>query len=63
MKITESIFATSSEDKTVKIWNVHNMKMLHDLKGHTGFVLDLTTTFLENKIVSVGYDKRIIIWQ
>ena len=37
--------------------------LLFDLKGHQGFVTNISTTFLENKIVSVGKDKKIIIWE
>ena len=39
------------------------MMMLFDLKGHNGFVQDLATTYLDNKIISVGFDKKIIIWE
>lgn len=39
------------------------MKLLYTLNGHLGSVLNLATTFLENKIVTVGMDKKIIIWE
>ncbi|KAJ3260635.1 hypothetical protein HK103_000245 [Boothiomyces macroporosus] len=51
---------SSSYDHTVKIWDIKNGKLIHDLKGHTDSVLKVQ--FNDTKIVSAGHDKKIIVW-
>lgn len=38
------------------------MALLFELKGHNNVIKDLKLSF-ENKIISVGKDRAIIIWE
>jgi WD40 repeat protein len=57
------LFATSSVDKTIKIWNEE--KCLQTLRDHTGPVYDLEvliTQTNEKQLISCSFDKTIRIW-
>lgn len=62
IKITEKLFAVSDEEGFVRVYNVENMVLIHEMKAHNNVVRDLKLSF-ENKLVSVGKDKTINIWE
>lgn len=57
---------TSSRDKSIKIWNARDCSFIQKIErkhyGHSHAVNDLWKKD-ENHFVSVGDDKRIILWQ
>ena len=57
---------TASRDKSIKIWNAKDFSFLQKIErkhyGHSHAVNDLWKKN-ENQFVSVGDDKRIILWQ
>ncbi|MCB0802940.1 MAG: hypothetical protein KDB74_07560 [Flavobacteriales bacterium] len=64
----KSIFATASRDKTVKIWDAEEMKVLKRFEGmkdlaHTHSVNKLLWSKFENNLLSTGDDGKIKIWQ
>ena len=54
--------ATSSKDKTIKIWHATNGSKLFDLRGHTGVVSSVTYSPDGRAIASGSDDKTIKIW-
>ncbi len=61
-------FATASRDKTVKIWNVEDLKSPIRLSrieqnGHTHSVNSVLWMSDLNEVLSAGDDKQIIAWQ
>jgi len=65
-QINQTIFATSSRDKTVKIWDLTTMRVLQklDLKvgGHKNSVNDILL-FNHELLVSCSDDSKIIGWK
>ena len=59
-------FVTSSRDKSIKIWNAKDCSFIQKIErkdgGHSHAVNDLWKKD-ENHFVSVGDDKRIILWK
>jgi WD40 repeat protein len=54
--------ATSSEDKTAKVWNVETGQELLTLSGHTGWVRDLAFGPDSKRLVTVSHDGTAIVW-
>lgn len=64
----ETIFATASRDKTIKIWDSIELKVLKRLEGfkdlaHSHSVNKLLWTSYKNCLLSTGDDGKIKIWQ
>ena len=57
-----SLFVSTSEDKTIRIWDesTYNCKMT--LKGHTSGVLSADFDHHENRLISSSWDKTIRLW-
>ena len=56
--------ASGSSDKSIKLWNITNGKLIRNLTGHTNFILN-SVDFLSNSqtLVSGSYwDQSIKIW-
>ena len=57
-------FATASRDKSIKIWDTTSLEVIqrldHKIGGHNYSVNDLIWT--ENKLISVGDDRKLIVW-
>jgi WD40 repeat protein len=54
--------ATSSEDRTVKIWDTHTGILLYSLENHTKGVKSVNYSPDGKKIVSASFDHTAIIW-
>lgn len=59
--LNNGYFATSSKDKTIRIWEPENPIHIHVLKGHTSDVKDLLV--LPDGLVSGSRDGQIRIWK
>ena len=57
-----SLMATASGDKTIKIWEIPSGKMVKTLSGHTDGVLALRFINNDKFIVSIGEDKAVNLW-
>ena len=54
--------ASGSWDKTIRLWNPNNGKVLHILKGHEGFVQAISFSPDSWKIASAGEEDVVRIW-
>jgi WD40 repeat protein len=54
--------ASGSADKTVKLWQFTNGKVLHTLTGHSGPVLSVAFSPEGQALASGSYDKTIKLW-
>ena len=60
-QINGQYFASSSFDKTIKIWDINNMKCINTLKGHKSNVIGII--FINNYLISCSNDKTIKFWK
>jgi WD40 repeat protein/DNA-binding SARP family transcriptional activator len=56
------LVATASEDGTVKVWDVANGEMIHDLTGHSGPVRGVAFGPADRILYSSGLDQAILAW-
>ena len=61
LSIHHNIFASASEDKTIKIWDMNIPQSKCTLIGHTSSITTMTKINNET-IASGGNDNKIIIW-
>ena len=62
--VNEFLFATSSADKTVALWDARNLKSrIHSLRGHTDQVFQVDwCPFNESVLASCSADRRVNVW-
>ena len=60
-QINDQYFASSSFDKTIKIWDINIMKCINTLKGHKSNVIGII--FINNYLISCSNDKTIKFWK
>jgi len=58
----ETLIASGSNDRTVRIWDVASGKQLHKLEGHTDMVNDLVFSSDGKRLFSSGMDGQARIW-
>lgn len=63
----QTLFATASMDKTIKIWQLEEMKLLKVIDaarhgGHKNSVNKLIWTSFDNQLISGSDDKNISVW-
>ncbi len=61
------IIATASMDKSIKIWDEENFNLkqildLNGMAGHHKSINSIAFTTFENTLLSVGDDRKLIIW-
>jgi WD40 repeat protein len=56
------LFASGSNDNTVKIWDVASRRELRTLTGHTDHVLAIRFSRHGSLLASLGYDKTVRVW-
>lgn len=54
--------ASASDDDTIRIWDIATGKLLHTLKGHSGWVSDLAFTPDGKQLISSSFDHTIKVW-
>ncbi len=55
--------ATSSYDKSIRIWNPENGNLLHELHGHNGAVHGIAFSPDSSLLASAGADNSVRIWK
>jgi WD40 repeat protein len=61
-RLNSEYIATSSLDKTVKIWKVDGFVLVHQLKAHKHFVSSMVSTS-SNNLATCSADEKVIIWE
>lgn len=61
LSLGEDCLASTSYDRSVKIWCTRTCKLLSSLHGHTGAVLDIVSSG-KNSIVTAGRDGCVRVW-
>jgi WD40 repeat protein len=59
-------FVSVSRDKSIKIWDTHTLKVIQKIERKQGGHSHAVNAFWkksENEIITVGDDKRIILWE
>ena len=56
------MIATASRDKTVKLWDRNDRKLVRTLRGHTDGVLSVSFNTEDQILVSAGYDSNVLLW-
>nr|XP_002737209.1 PREDICTED: DDB1- and CUL4-associated factor 10-like [Saccoglossus kowalevskii] len=57
------LFATCSDDKTVALWDVRNLKRkIRSLRGHQSWVKNIEYCPVSNILVTSGFDGNILSW-
>lgn len=57
-----SVLASSSHDRTVRIWDTRAQACRAVLKGHAGWVSDVAFTDGGHKLVSTSWDRTVRLW-
>ncbi len=59
---TRSYIATSSEDSTVKLWDLETGDFVRQLTGHTGTVWDVEFSPDGRRLATASSDQQVYIW-
>ena len=62
----ETLVASCSFDKSIRIWNIENGKILKQLKGHVDYVMGMTELVTSNDyvtLVSGSGDGAVKMWE
>ncbi|MEJ1275016.1 WD repeat domain 38 [Cricetulus griseus] len=57
------LVASSSCDRTIRLWDVARLKCLHVLKGHQRSVETVSFSPDSKQLASGGWDRRVILWE
>mmetsp|Transcript_27383 Transcript_27383/g.36608 ORF Transcript_27383/g.36608 Transcript_27383/m.36608 type:complete len:191 (-) Transcript_27383:823-1395(-) len=58
----DKLLATSSQDKTINIWQASSLQLKKTLKGHTSGIWDIQFAPTEQLLVSASGDKLCKVW-
>eukprot|EP00347_Sterkiella_histriomuscorum_P000004 403377554 len=58
----DKLIASSSQDKSIKIWNASNLMLNHTLTGHKKGVWDVAFSPVDKILVSASGDKTLKVW-
>lgn len=56
------VFATAGSDKIVRLYSHPDLRLLRELKGHTGSVSTVAFNSAGSRLVSGGRDHTVIVW-
>ncbi len=57
------IFASGSDDKTIKLWDLQTGLEIATFSGHESYVQPVTFSPDGKTLVSGGYDKTLKVWR
>jgi WD40 repeat protein len=56
------VLASTSFDKTVRLWNAHTYAQMHVLEGHTNTVSSVCFSPDGQVLASASFDKTVRLW-
>ena len=62
ISFTETLQASGSWDKSVKLWNPRTGKLIHSMTGHTGWVQALSFSNDGIYVASASDDETVRVW-
>jgi WD40 repeat protein len=58
----EQTFVSGSDDKTIKVWNLHTGELNRTLEGHSGMVNSVAISTDGQILVSGSRDNTLKVW-
>jgi len=55
--------ASASKDTTIKVWDIKELKLRHNLPGHADEVYTIDWSIRGDKVVSGSKDRLLKIWK
>ena len=62
MNFDDRLLITGGNDKTVKLWDARDLKLIETFKGHKDSVYALKFQNYSNQFCSIGADRMLKLW-
>ena len=59
---SQNVLASGSYDGTIKLWNIHDGKLIQTLEQHTNSVTNLSFSYDGTILASKSHDNTVLLW-